>query len=389
LIGALEAGLQGRDPPSAAAIEAAWRGAVALTADLEALNRAFDLLEQAGILQLSAESYDRAAYLRLTEAFQVIRRELMRVRVGHETMQVKYLDSVLSAHTIISNAMLGDVVTRAPSLRWLEVTPATWGCLALWEDDRATLTITSTYLRDDHPLSLNGGQYAAAAFPPAEFMSLPMSHGMDMPVLLSLGTAKRAWGVLALGGAIEIELIGNDPFTAWAGMLGAMFDRMALLAELKEQQQQLSQQQAILQAAYDRERALSSTVREIGCPIIPLMSGVLLVPLIGAIDSDRARQITKTVLDAVSAERATDVLIDVTGVPIIDTQVASVLIQMASMIGLLGGRTVLVGVRPEIAQSIVGLGIDLSQIGTCPTLEVALRLLRQGRDMSPARNGRC
>ena len=135
-------------------------------------------------------------------------------------------------------------------------------------------------------------------------MSLPMSHGMDMPVLLSLRTAKRAWGVLALGGAIEIELIGNDPFTAWAGMLGAMFDRMALLAELKEQQQQLSQQQAILQAAYDRERALSSTVREIGCPVIPLMSGVLLVPLIGAIDPDRARQITKTVLDAVSAERA-------------------------------------------------------------------------------------
>ena len=92
LIGAVEAGLQGRDPPSAAAIEAAWRGAVALTSDLEALNRAFDLLEQAGILQLGAESHDRAAYLRLTEAFQVIRRELMRVRVGHETTQVKYLE---------------------------------------------------------------------------------------------------------------------------------------------------------------------------------------------------------------------------------------------------------------------------------------------------------
>jgi rsbT co-antagonist protein RsbR len=67
-------------------------------------------------------------------------------------------------------------------------------------------------------------------------------------------------------------------------------------------------------------------------------------------------------------------------VPIIDTQIASALLQLARMVGLLGARTVLVGVRPEIAQSIVGLGIDLAGIGTSPTLAAAIKALQRRRE---------
>jgi rsbT co-antagonist protein RsbR len=82
-------------------------------------------------------------------------------------------------------------------------------------------------------------------------------------------------------------------------------------------------------------------------------------------------------LEHVRSEHATDLLIDVTGVPVVDTQVAGALLQLARMVGLLGARTVLVGVRPEIAQSIVGLGIDLEGIGTSPTLAAAIQSLQR------------
>jgi rsbT co-antagonist protein RsbR len=104
-----------------------------------------------------------------------------------------------------------------------------------------------------------------------------------------------------------------------------------------------------------------------------------LIPLIGGIDSTRAQQIIGAALEGVRHERATDVLIDVTGVPIIDTQIAGALIRLARMTGLLGARTTLVGVRPEIAQSIVGLGIELVDLRTSPTLAAAISMLRGNR----------
>src|SRR5262249_22640418 len=114
----------------------------------------------------------------------------------------------------------------------------------------------------------------------------------------------------------------------------------------------------------------------LGCPVIPLLQHVLLIPLVGAIDSNRAQQIIEAVLDGVSSYRASDVLLDITGVPLVDSQVANSLIQAARAAVLLGARVILVGIRPEIAQSIVGLGIDLSHIASQPTLAAALRTLR-------------
>ena len=66
-------------------------------------------------------------------------------------------------------------------------------------------------------------------------------------------------------------------------------------------------------------------------------------------------------------------LLDITGVPLVDTQVAAALIEIAQMVGLLGAKVTLVGVRPEIAQSIVGLGVDLGRLQTRPTLAAALQ----------------
>jgi rsbT co-antagonist protein RsbR len=101
------------------------------------------------------------------------------------------------------------------------------------------------------------------------------------------------------------------------------------------------------------------------------------VPLIGVIDSLRAHQIITTVLQAIEAHHAGKVLLDITGVPLIDTHVAGTLVQLAQMVQLLGAQAMLIGVRPEIAQSIVSLGVDLSGLTTYASLASALATLSQ------------
>jgi DNA-binding LacI/PurR family transcriptional regulator/anti-anti-sigma regulatory factor len=384
LVEVVDGAIVDRAPPSAAAVESAWREAVVLTPDLDALNTALDLIEQAGWRQLANTARDEVAHVRLASALRLARRELMRARVARETTQIGNLDAILFANDEISTAMLGNVSTVAPALDWLRNTSARWGGLALWADpaNSTELRLASAYARDGKLPFAPGARIVPASFPWVDPRA-PADDETTIVTLLPLHTSRRAWGVLAIDGLVNTDATWNsDPVAMWSRMLGAALDRAALMEELSQQQEELRQQRETLQAAYDRERMLSGTVREIGCPVIPLFEGVLLIPLIGAIDSERAQQVIKVGLAAVGQERATDVLIDVTGVPIVDTQVAGALIQMARMTSLLGARTMLVGVRPEIAQSIVGLGIDLTQIEAFPSLAEAIKQLRRRRERS-------
>ncbi len=103
------------------------------------------------------------------------------------------------------------------------------------------------------------------------------------------------------------------------------------------------------------------------------------MPLIGAIDSARADQLVPALLTAIEQHHATTVLLDVTGVPLIDTQVARVLLAAADATRLLGAEPILVGIRPELAQVIVGLGLDLSSLATQADLESGVRYASQRR----------
>jgi anti-anti-sigma regulatory factor len=374
LVDTIEAAVQGRELPSGSAIEQAWHAAVALTIDLDALNTTLGLLEQSG-KRLLAASHDMAALARLERALRLIRKELIRARIAYEAAQVRYLDNVVRANNEISSAVLSGAEASAPSLDWLRHTPALWSCLCLWTDpaEQSELTVVSTYARDGRSRWAIGERYAATAFPPDGSLLMSEDDRLSVILLLPIHTAGRAWGVLALSGSFDTRFAWNsDPIIMWAEMISAALDRAALARELREQQ-------ATLQAAYERQSALADTVREIGSPVIPIMPGVLLIPLIGALDSTRAQQIIGAALEGVRRESATDVLIDVTGVPIIDTQIAGALIRLARMTGLLGARTTLVGVRPEIAQSIVGLGIELLDLRTAPTLASAISMLQGKR----------
>lgn len=108
---------------------------------------------------------------------------------------------------------------------------------------------------------------------------------------------------------------------------------------------------------------------EISSPIVPVYSGILVLPLIGSIDSRRASQIMEALLDAISHHSADVVILDITGVPVIDTGVANYLLQAARAARLLGSTVVLVGIGAEIAQMIVQLGIDLTGMITRANLQ--------------------
>jgi rsbT co-antagonist protein RsbR len=109
-------------------------------------------------------------------------------------------------------------------------------------------------------------------------------------------------------------------------------------------------------------------LQELSTPLIPVFEKISVLPLVGTIDTERAKFIMENLLSGVVKHRADVVLIDITGVPVVDTMVAHHIIQAADAVRLVGSKCMLVGIRPEIAQTIVNLGIDLNQIITTSTL---------------------
>jgi rsbT co-antagonist protein RsbR len=109
-------------------------------------------------------------------------------------------------------------------------------------------------------------------------------------------------------------------------------------------------------------------LQELSAPLIPVFEKISVMPLVGTIDTERARLIMENLLTGVVKHRAEVVLIDITGVPVVDTMVAHHIIQASEAVRLVGAKCMLVGIRPEIAQTIVNLGIDLTQFSTNSTL---------------------
>lgn len=122
-------------------------------------------------------------------------------------------------------------------------------------------------------------------------------------------------------------------------------------------------------------------LQELSAPLIPVFEGITVMPLVGTIDTERARQIMENLLSGAVKHRSEVVLIDITGVPVVDTMVAHHIIQAADAVRLIGAKCMLVGIRPEIAQTIVNLGIDLNQFTTKNSLkkgiEAALELMNR------------
>jgi PAS domain S-box-containing protein len=118
--------------------------------------------------------------------------------------------------------------------------------------------------------------------------------------------------------------------------------------------------------------AQASEIMEISTPVVQVWQGVVAATLIGTLDSQRAARATETLLQRIVETRSTVALLDITGVPTIDTKTAQHLIETISAVRLLGGQAVITGIRPAIAQTLVHLGLDLAGVITRSTLAAGL-----------------
>jgi len=126
---------------------------------------------------------------------------------------------------------------------------------------------------------------------------------------------------------------------------------------------------AAMGEAYLREKQRviveqSEAIHELSSPVLLLSAGLLLLPLIGMVDSDRARQVTENLLEAISAHRAKVVVIDVTGVPAVDSAVANHLIQTADAARLMGATAIVTGMSTINAQTLVRIGVNPASLNT-------------------------
>ncbi|MFY0535678.1 STAS domain-containing protein [Nannocystis pusilla] len=114
-------------------------------------------------------------------------------------------------------------------------------------------------------------------------------------------------------------------------------------------------------------------IRVLATPIIEVWDGVLTMPIVGLIDTARTAEIMDSLLQAVTQTRARYAILDLTGVEVVDTGTASHLIKMIQAIRLLGAEGILTGIHPSIAQTVVALGVDLSQVAVFAKLRDALK----------------
>jgi rsbT co-antagonist protein RsbR len=113
---------------------------------------------------------------------------------------------------------------------------------------------------------------------------------------------------------------------------------------------------------------------EVSTPVIQIWDGILMAPLIGTLDSERTQQLMERLLERIVATNSGVALLDITGVPTIDTRTAQHLAETTTAVRLLGAQAVLTGVRPAIAQTLAHLGVDLGEITTRSSLAAGLRV---------------
>jgi rsbT co-antagonist protein RsbR len=157
-----------------------------------------------------------------------------------------------------------------------------------------------------------------------------------------------------------IEAYESEPKRAWSAFLSLLKLKMldiglAIDTYISARERTIREQQ--------------ESIQELPIPVLPFREGMLLVPIIGLIDSLRARLLTEQLLGAVRDNRAKVVVIDITGVQAVDSKVANHMVQTVEAARLMGATVIIAGVSPQIAQTMVTLGIDLGRIATVGDLQ--------------------
>ncbi|MGK3983778.1 STAS domain-containing protein [Sorangium sp. So ce136] len=256
------------------------------------------------------------------------------------------------------------------------------GWEALWRAPAEEFLRTSYNMLEDAQLVENGIMPHVERFFRGEEVAIP-PISYDTDVIEDL--PGRA------GGSVWVCSFGVPVRDAADHLEGVLFQfAVPEAAEIQHKYEALIEEQRALQTSLEaRNRELEETVRLIAAqrdaiqamsvPVIRVGDGVLCLPIVGMIDDARAAALLERLLEAIAAQQAAQVLLDITGVPALDARAAAQLIKAASAARLLGASCTLVGVSPSLARTLVELGIDLGGLDTAATLAEGLTRAFSGR----------
>jgi rsbT co-antagonist protein RsbR len=176
----------------------------------------------------------------------------------------------------------------------------------------------------------------------------------------------------ALFGRLRQEY-GNDP-TALAELTWTATDILDQLGLFTVETYTKTRESVILRQQQE--------LMELSTPVVELWTGILALPLIGTLDSGRTQVVMQNLLEAIVAKEADLAIIDITGVPTVDTLVAQHLLKTVAAARLMGADCIISGIRPQIAQTIIHLGVDLGNVITKATLADAFRLALKKKNLA-------
>jgi rsbT co-antagonist protein RsbR len=165
---------------------------------------------------------------------------------------------------------------------------------------------------------------------------------------------------------IDVDMHGSNPLS---GLFSSINELVAALGTEQEQSIVFRRELDEKLATIEQQR---SAIRSLSTPIIEVWQGVLCLPVVGVMDTVRSAEMTSALLQTIVEKGAKYAIIDITGIDVMDTRTVDHFIRMAKAIRLLGAECALTGLNPHIAQTIVHMGLDLSDIVTHRSLRDAL-----------------
>ncbi len=154
--------------------------------------------------------------------------------------------------------------------------------------------------------------------------------------------------------ALSNTAVGDTPYT------------IVIVRDISERRQAEAERARLQQAVINAQAA---ALEELATPLIPISEHTVIMPLIGSVDTQRAQQIMTVLLEGVEKSNARIAILDITGLPVVDTAVAHAIIQSAQAVQLLGAQVVITGIRPDVASTLVALGVDLRHLIIRGTLQ--------------------
>ena len=202
--------------------------------------------------------------------------------------------------------------------------------------------------------------------------SVSQAAGLQSELVASISQILQV--LLRVGAGEAVDLLGTSyPDTHPVGALVASLNEMIVsLEQARARSERYSRE---LQERIAAIEAQEAAIAELATPILEVWSGVLCMPIVGLVDSARTADMARTLLNTVVQSKARLVLLDITGIHVMDTRVVDHFLRMARAIRLLGARCVLSGVHPNVSQTIVHMGLDLTGIETHRSIREALRHL--------------